>query len=237
MKNAYAQLDEVVALREENAALRAQIAWLKQKLFGGAKSEKLDQAQLRFQLEELEKLAAQSEARVQTITYERAKVAKEARQVPAEAFAHLPVVETIEIVPEAVKSDPELYERIGEERTFEVDVIEPKLVKREIVRPKYRHKLDRNRPPLLAAAPARVVPGGYASAGLLAWIAINKYVHHLPLYRLEQMSQRWGAQISRRTMSDWIGSHGQLARTHLSENACRPSCRRLHPSRRDSGPM
>lgn len=192
------------ALRQENAALRAQIAWLKQKLFGGAKSEKLDQAQLRFQLEELEKLAARSEARVETITYERAKAAKEPRQVPAEAFAHLPVSETVEIVPEAVKQEPELYERIGEERTFEVDVAAPKLVKREIVRPKYRHKLDRNRAPLVAAAPARVVPGGYASAGLLAWIAISKYVHHLPLYRLEQMSQRWGAQISRRTMSDWI---------------------------------
>ena len=204
MKNAPAQLEEVEALRQENAALRAQIAWLKQKLFGGAKSEKLDQAQLRFHLEELEKLAAQSEARVETITYERAKAAREPRQVPAEAFAHLPVAETIEIVPDAVQRDPDLYERIGEERTFEVDVIEPKLVKRVIVRPKYRHKLDRNRAPLLAAAPARVIPGGYASAGLLAWIAINKYVHHLPLYRLEQMSQRWGAQISRRTMSDWI---------------------------------
>ena len=83
-------------------------------------------------------------------------------------------------------------------------MIEPKLVKREIVRPKFRHKLDRNRPPLVAAAPARPVSGGYASVGLLAWIAISKYVHHLPLYRLEQMSQRWGAQISRRTMSDWI---------------------------------
>jgi transposase len=124
--------------------------------------------------------------------------------VPAETFAKLPVVETIEIVPEAVKEEPELYERIGEERTFEVDVIEPKLVKREIVRPKFRHKLDRNRPPLVASAPARPVSGGYASAGLLAWIAISKYVHHLPLYRLEQMSQRWGAPISRRTMSDWI---------------------------------
>ncbi|MEO7796688.1 MAG: hypothetical protein ABIY47_03065 [Opitutaceae bacterium] len=147
---------EVAALRQENAALRAQIAWLKQKLFGGGQSEKLDQAQLRFHLEELEQLAAKSETQVETITYERAKTTvKEPRQVPAEVFAHLPVAETIEIVPEAVQQDPALYERIGEERTFEVDVIAPKLVKREIVRPKYRHRLDRHRAPLLAAAPAR----------------------------------------------------------------------------------
>lgn len=202
--SAAASPEEVQLLREENTALRAQIAWLKQQLFGPGKSEKLDRAQLRFQLEELEQLVAKAEQRVETITYERAKPAKEPRSMPAETFAKLPVVETIEIVPEAVKQDPELYERIGEERTFEVDVIEPKLVKREIVRPKFRHKLDRNRPPVIAPAPARPVSGGYASAGLLAWIAISKYVHHLPLYRLEQMSQRWGAQISRRTMSDWI---------------------------------
>lgn len=83
-------------------------------------------------------------------------------------------------------------------------MVPPKLVKREIVRPKFRHRLDRNRAPLLAAAPARVVPGGYASAGLIAWIVISKYVDHLPLYRQEQMSKRWGAPIHRRTMCDWV---------------------------------
>ena len=148
--------------------LRAQIAWLKQKLFGGGKSESLDQAQLRLKLAELEQLAEKKERSVETITYERTKGAKEPRPLPAETFARLPVVETIEIVPEPVKQEPDLYERIGEERTFEVDVVPPRLVKREFVRPKYRHRLDRNRAPLLAAAPARVVPGGYASAGLLA---------------------------------------------------------------------
>lgn len=204
MKVTTSSLEEVQLLRQENAALRAQIAWLKQKLFGGGKSETLDQAQLRLKLAELEQLAAKAEQSVETITYERSKEPKKPRALPGETFAHLPVVETIEIVPEPVKKDPDLYERIGEERTFEVDVVPPRLVKREIVRPKYRHRLDRNRAPVLAAAPARVVPGGYASAGLLAWIAISKYVDHLPLHRLEQMSQRWGAPISRRTMADWV---------------------------------
>ena len=80
MKNVSAQLDELETLRRENAALRAQIAWLKQKVFGGAKSEKLDQAQLRFHLEELEKLAAQGQERIETITYERTKAAKETKK-------------------------------------------------------------------------------------------------------------------------------------------------------------
>jgi len=49
-----------------------------------------------------------------------------------------------------------------------------------------------------------VVPGSYVSSGLIAWIVISKFVDHLPLYRQEQMSARWGATISRRTMCDWV---------------------------------
>lgn len=198
-------LDEVQLLREEIVQLRAQIAWLKQKLFGGGQSEKLDRAQLLLQLDTLEKLSARAAAPVATITYERAAGAVAPRVPAAENFAHLPVRETVEIIPPAVQAEPELYEKIGEERSFEVDVVPPKLFKREIIRPKYRHRGDRSQAPLVAPAPARPVAGGYASAGLLAWIALSKYVDHAPLYRLEQMSRRWGATISRQTMADWIG--------------------------------
>lgn len=198
-------------LREENAVLRAKIDWLKNQLFGPGKSEKLDRAQLLLKLAEMEKLAAASPAPVETITYERSTAPREKRTLPAENFARLPVKETIEIIPEPVRKDPDIYERIGEERTFEVDVIPPQLFKREIVRPKFKHRLDRNRAPLVAPAPARVAPGGYASAGLLAWVLVSKYCDHLPLYRQEKMLARWGASISRQTMNDWV----RLAADHL----------------------
>jgi transposase len=187
-------------------ALRAQIAWLKQQLFGGGKSEKLDRAQLLLKLGELEQLAAAAERPTETVTYERPAGPAPKRTLPAESFAHLPVQETVVIEPPAVQADPTLYERIGEERTFEVDVTPPKLFKREIVRPKYRHRLDRNRAPLLAPAPARVVPGGFASAGLIAWALTAKYADHLPLSRQEKMLARWGASISRQNLCDWVGA-------------------------------
>ena len=210
--------DEVQLLKEEIAHLRTQIAWLKQQLFGPGKSETLDRAQLLLKLGELEKLAA-AERPVETISYERPKGPGIPRTLPAENFAGLPVQETVELVPAAVQADPELYERIGEERTFEVDVTPPKLFKREIIRPKYRHRLDRNRAPLLAPAPARPVAGGYASAGLLAWIALSKYVDHLPLYRQERMSARWGATLTRQTMADWMA---------LTAQWLEPIYRRMH---------
>lgn len=193
-------------LREEIVVLRRQIAWLKQKLFGSGQSEKLDRAQLLLQLGELEKLASAAERPTETIRYERATGPAPQRTLPAESFAHLPVKETVVIEPPAVQADPSLYEKIGEERTFEVDVIPPQLFKREIIRPKYRHCLDRNRAPLLAPAPARVVSGGFASAGLIAWALTAKYCDHLPLYRQEKMLARWGAPISRQNLCDWVGT-------------------------------
>lgn len=57
---------------------------------------------------------------------------------------------------------------------------------------------------MLAPAPPRAIEGGYASAGLLAYIALSKYLYHLPLYRQEKMSRHWGAHISHKTMADWI---------------------------------
>ena len=157
-----------------------------------------------LRLGELEKSAARLPGTKAVESYERA--AGTARPTPAETFANLPVTETIEIIPEEVKANPELYERIGEERTFEVDIVTAKLVKREIVRPKYRLKADKRLAPLVAPAPARVAMGGYASAGLIAWVALSKYVDHLPLYRLEQMSSRWGGRSAARrcaTGSRW----------------------------------
>ena len=209
--------EQVLLLQKENAELRsltatlhatvaelkAQLALMKQKYFGGGQGETLDKAQLLLAIEQTK--AAESVRPVATITYERPAGPAPKRTLPAESFAHLPVKETIEIVPEAVKKDPTLYEKIGEERTFEVDILPPQIFKREIVRLKFKHALDRSRAPLLAPAPARIAPGGFASAGLIAWALTAKYADHLPLYRQEKMLARWGAPISRQNLCDWVG--------------------------------
>jgi transposase len=215
---------KVSSLEEELAMARWQVEMLKRKVFGGGQGESLDKAQLSLGLPILERPAM--ERPIEKVSYERSKPGK--REDVAERFEKLPVKETIVIDPEEVKAAPHLYECIGEERTFEVDVVEPKLVKREIVRRKYRHKVERTRAPVLAPAPKRIVPGGYASAGLISWVLLSKYVDHLPLYRLEKQTQRWGARISRQTMSDmvehgaqWLGAihrlmhEGLLKKTYL----------------------
>nr|WP_309401088.1 transposase [Cerasicoccus maritimus] len=202
MSNAEVILEENQQLKLENNLLKEQIAWFKQQLFGSGKSERLDAAQMRLQLDELERQLESSAS--QSIAFERRAPKAGKHETPAERFKDLPVEETVVIEPEEVQAEPEAFEQIGQEETFEVDIHPPKLFKRRIVRPKYRRKADRSQPPVVAPAPARVIDGGYASAGLLAWIVLSKYVQHLPLYRQEKASAMWGAQLSRKTMADWV---------------------------------
>ena len=92
--------DEVQVLRHENAVLRAQLAWFKKRMFGGGKGEQLDAAQLK--LNGVDEVREAVTERTEIIRYERTKQKKEPRVTPAETFAHLPVTETLEIVPESV---------------------------------------------------------------------------------------------------------------------------------------
>ena len=207
MPSVDAVLAENAQLQERVAQLEALVEWFKKHAFGAGKSERQDALQLQLQLKELE-AAKKEAARQERITYERNK--PKPRSTPAQRFENLPVKDTVVIEPDEVQADPDLYERIGEETTFEVDITPPKLFKREIVRPKYRHKIARSRPPVIAPAPKRVIEGGYASAGLITWIILSKFRDHLPLYRQEKMFKRWNGMIPRQTMSDWIGEAALL---------------------------
>lgn len=50
-----------------------------------------------------------------------------------------------------------------------------------------------------------VIEKGRPGPGLLAYILVSKYCDHLPLNRLEGMFARYGVEIARQRMCDWIG--------------------------------
>ena len=54
------------------------------------------------------------------------------------------------------------------------------------------------------------MPGGHASAGLLAWVCVAKYLDHMPLHRQEKQLARWGAKIPRSTLCEWIRIAAEL---------------------------
>ena len=55
-----------------------------------------------------------------------------------------------------------------------------------------------------AARPAHPLGKCFASTPLLAYIIASKYADGLPLYRLEGMLKRYGGDISRSNMANWI---------------------------------
>ena len=58
------------------------------------------------------------------------------------------------------------------------------------------------------AMPAYVIDKGIASPELLSHALVSKYADHLPLYRQRLIYQRAGIELSRSTLSDWIGRCG-----------------------------
>jgi transposase len=61
-----------------------------------------------------------------------------------------------------------------------------------------------------AAKPESAIEKGLAGPGLLSYIVTSKFSDYLPLYRLEDIFQRQGFEISRATQSVWCGDVADL---------------------------
>lgn len=186
--------------------LEMQLDYLKKKLFGTGKSEKLDPAQRELMLGQIEALQKQIEA-IKVPAHERKKSSKKLTR--DQRYEHLPIEEEVEIIPEQVQANPDQWERTeASEDTFEIDYRAPKFFRRRIVRVKFRSKSERNEPLLVAPAPVRVV-SGLVSANLLALIMVQKFVDHLPLYRQARIFKRQGCVLSVESMVRWVDKASQ----------------------------
>ncbi|HZQ35117.1 MAG TPA: transposase, partial [Dehalococcoidia bacterium] len=65
---------------------------------------------------------------------------------------------------------------------------------------------------LTAPRPPSPIARGLAGPGLLAHLIVSKFCDHLPLYRCERMLARFGVNLSRSTMCDWLAQSAALLR-------------------------
>ena len=203
------------ALAQENAALKAEIQWLKEQL-GLAKhrlfapsSEKTPVGQEAMLFNEAEACAAPEvpEPVTETVTYTRRKFAGQ-RELN---LAGLPVEEIVYALSPEEQVCPQcegaLHEMGADVRT-EIKIIPATITVVRHVRPKYtcRHcqNHDIKTPVLTAAMPAPAFPGSLASPSAVAHIMIQKFVEGVPLYRQEQSFSRLGFSLSRQTMANWM---------------------------------
>lgn len=200
---------ELERLKVEIQQLQVKVQFLLKKLFGRS-SEKLNPNQLQLAFEELRDLQValeQSDAKAGEVAETLAKKdSNRGKRKPLDARVpdDLPT-EIIIIEPDEVKENPELWEKIGEERSEQLDVTPTRFFKVITIRPKYKKRDDRSVAPIVAPAPKRLIENSYASAGLVLHIILSKYCDHLPLYRQEQIfKQRYNVEISRKTMGGWM---------------------------------
>ena len=206
-------LEERMTLHSENDQFKIEIHLLKEKvqylmkkLFGRS-SEKLNPDQMQLALEELRDLQEALElAEDQVEEAPEEKESKRGKRKPlgARIPEDLPI-EFIIIDPDEVLKNPELWEKIGEDRSAQLDVTPTRFFQTITIRNKYKRIGDRSVAPIIAPAPKRLIENSYASAGLILHIILSKYCDHLPLYRQEQIfKQRYGVEISRKTMGGWM---------------------------------
>ncbi|WP_110506234.1 IS66 family transposase, partial [Salipiger marinus] len=92
---------------------------------------------------------------------------------------------------------------VGEDVSEMLDLVAAQLKVLEIARSK--KSCRRCERMVQTPAPSRPIPGSMATAGLLAYILVSKFDDHIPLYRLNEIFARMGADIPDSTMVDWCG--------------------------------
>jgi len=199
---------QVRELSGENENLRLKIRALEMIQARPSKEEDERQQHLDVQHTESVKVeedrASTEEEKTPTIPSSTTKRKGKKRVNIADKLKDLPVVKTTEFIPDEVKAHPEQWVEIGAPVvTREVIVIPSSLGVHEILRRKYRFKIDRSVAPIIAKAPIRF-SSSYVSASLATYITLGKYLDHSPLYRLEKKFQRLGIEISRQSQSDII---------------------------------
>jgi len=219
----------IIALQAENAkmsatlqahdqliqTLRLRIAKLKKQVFGKS-SEKIEREieQLELALEDLLIAAAESntapidepdeEASIVALADTPEKIMRRRPRVSDKAVRERRELDPGSCCPECGGE----LRLVGEDTSEILDMIAAQMKVIEVARLKKSCRCCEKM--VQVPAPSRPIPGSMAGAGLLAYILVSKFDDHLPLYRLNEIFARMGADIPDSTMVDWCGRAMQV---------------------------
>jgi transposase len=136
-------------------------------------------------------------------------------QSNAKRAARHPQPNVVESVMERIEPADKVCEHCGKpkreigcEKSERYEFVPAKLVRHEIVRPKYACPCGEGKV-VIAPAPAVVIDKGLADASLVAQVVLAKYVDHLPLFRQQQQFLRLGVNLARTTLCGWVEKAAQ----------------------------
>jgi transposase len=132
-------------------------------------------------------------------------------------FENLPVTTHVHELSTAERACPccgAERKEIGTDESWQVEYLPGHFERIHHLRKKYACtgcESNGNNPQMeTAAKPEMAIDKGMAGPGLLAYIATSKFSDYVPLYRLEDIFERQGFEISRATQSVWCGDMGDL---------------------------
>jgi transposase len=197
-------LQENERLKNENQGLQDLIAQLRRKQYGQS-SEKVSSEQLGM-FDEVENEALNPEPEDQDeVTVPEHKRKRGKRLKLPESLPR--VEEVIDIENKFCLSDGAELKCIGEEISEKLEIIPAKVRVIKTIRKKYACSVCETMTE--APAPLEMIPKSNASASMLAYIAVAKYVDALPLYRQEAIFKRIGIDLPRQTMARWMIQVGE----------------------------
>jgi transposase len=127
-------------------------------------------------------------------------------------YDRLPQVRIPHDVPEAEKICTHCGEakaRIGEDEARVLQFIPARFELQIHVLPKYACSHCRDGV-VAPDGPPRPLSGCIAGAGVLAEVVVSKFAEHLPHYRYEDISTRYGLYLPRSTLCDWVRNVADL---------------------------
>ena len=102
-----------------------------------------------------------------------------------------------------------IMEKIGEEVSEKMEFVPAHIRVLRFIRSKYacpkcEGTEDSGPTVRIAPMPPQLIPQGIVTPSLVTFLAINKFVDAMPLYRQSCMLSRWGVDIARSTMCNWL---------------------------------
>ncbi len=207
--------------------LTDQLAWFRRKLWKPSSEKYIpsDPAQRKLDFDGIDILPEEETvikaSANEIITYKRTRVEREKKQP-----VRMPLPENLRREEEIIEPEgiDDLWVRIGEEVTEQLEHKPGELYVRRIIRPKYALKKDlqlaqeasgeenQDKNIKIAPLPLLPLPRSNAGASLLAELIMSKYMYHLPFHRQLAMFKLEDIKIPASTVNDWFVGCGDLLR-------------------------
>jgi transposase len=143
----------------------------------------------------------------ETITYTRQKK-QSGRNIDTSKLPREQIIHDLKEEEKTCATCGKELEKIGEDRSEQLEYIPAQLKVIEHIRPKYTCRCCETIK--TAEKPESPIPKSMAGASLISNVIIKKYDHHLPWYRQAKIFAQEGIEIPANTISNWFMQAGEI---------------------------